>query len=83
MVKCKTNHGKSEEKGEFGSPWSDSLGFKCGTPVTKKKGDTNESKTQNSHRYPSDPSCHHNCILSGTITLSRSPSIVAVQYHSP
>jgi len=57
--------------------------FKQHVPVIKKKGDTNESKAQNSHRYPSDPSCHHNYILSRTITLSCSPSIVAVQYHSP
>ncbi len=32
-VKCKTGHGKSEEKGEFGSPWSGFLGFKGGTPI--------------------------------------------------
>jgi len=32
-VKCKTCHGKSEKKGEFGSPWSESLRFKCGTPI--------------------------------------------------
>jgi hypothetical protein len=32
-VKCKTSHRKSEEKGEFGSPWSESLRFKCGTPI--------------------------------------------------
>jgi hypothetical protein len=31
-VKCKTNHGKSEE-GEFGSPWGESLRFKCGTLI--------------------------------------------------
>ncbi len=33
-MKCKTNHGKNDEKGEIGSPWSVSLGFKCGTPIT-------------------------------------------------
>jgi hypothetical protein len=33
MVKCKTNHKKSEEKGEFGYPWSESLRFKCGTLI--------------------------------------------------
>jgi hypothetical protein len=32
-VKCKTSHGKNEEKGEFESPSSDSLRFKCGTPI--------------------------------------------------
>jgi hypothetical protein len=32
-VKHKTRHTKNEEKGEFGSPWSESLGFKCGTPI--------------------------------------------------
>jgi hypothetical protein len=32
-VKCKTGHGKSKKKGEFGSPWSESLRFKCGTPI--------------------------------------------------
>ncbi len=26
-------HGKCEKKGEFGSPWNESLGFKCGTPI--------------------------------------------------
>jgi hypothetical protein len=31
-VKCKISHGKSEE-GEFGSLWSESLRFKCGTPI--------------------------------------------------
>ncbi len=31
-VKCKTSHGKSEE-GEFGSLWSESLRFKCGTLI--------------------------------------------------
>jgi hypothetical protein len=29
-VKCKIDYGKSEEKGEFGSLWNESLGFKCG-----------------------------------------------------
>jgi hypothetical protein len=24
---------KSEEQSEFGYPWSESLGFKCGTPI--------------------------------------------------
>jgi hypothetical protein len=33
MVKHKTNHMKNEEKGEFGSPWSESLGFKCDSPI--------------------------------------------------
>jgi hypothetical protein len=33
LIKCKTCHGKSEEKGEFGNPWSESLGFKCGTLI--------------------------------------------------
>jgi hypothetical protein len=32
-LKCKTSHGKSEKKCEFGSPWSESLGFKCNTPI--------------------------------------------------
>ncbi len=32
-MKCKTCHGKSEEKGEFGSPRSESLCFKGGTPI--------------------------------------------------
>jgi hypothetical protein len=32
-VKCKTNHGKNEEKGEFESPWNESLRFKCGAPI--------------------------------------------------
>jgi len=32
-VKCKTSHGENEEKGEFGSPWSESLRFKCDTPI--------------------------------------------------
>ncbi len=32
-VKCETNHGISKKKGEFGNPWSESLGFKCGTPI--------------------------------------------------
>jgi hypothetical protein len=32
-VKCETNHGKSEEKGEFGNLWSESLRFKCGTTI--------------------------------------------------
>jgi hypothetical protein len=32
-VKCKIGYWKSEEKGEFGSLWSESLGFKCGTPI--------------------------------------------------
>jgi hypothetical protein len=26
-VKCKASHGKSEEKGEFGNPWNESLRF--------------------------------------------------------
>jgi hypothetical protein len=30
-MKCKIGHGKSEEKGEFWSPWNESLRFKCGT----------------------------------------------------
>ncbi len=29
-VKCKTNHGKSKEKSEFGNPRNESLRFKCG-----------------------------------------------------
>jgi hypothetical protein len=29
-VKCKTNHGENEKKGEFGNPWNES---KCGTPI--------------------------------------------------
>ncbi len=33
LMKCKTSHGKNEEKGEFGSSWSESLRFKCGTPI--------------------------------------------------
>ncbi len=32
-MKCKTNHGKNEEKGEFGNPRSESLCFKRGTPI--------------------------------------------------
>jgi hypothetical protein len=32
-VKCKTNYGKCEEKGEFESPRSESLCFKGGTPI--------------------------------------------------
>ncbi len=32
-MKFETGHGKSEKKGEFGSPRSESLGFKCGTPT--------------------------------------------------
>ncbi len=32
-MKCKTCHGKNEENDEFGSPWSESLGFKCGIPI--------------------------------------------------
>jgi hypothetical protein len=32
-VKCETNHGKNEEKGEFGNPCNESLGFKSGTPI--------------------------------------------------
>jgi len=35
-VKCKTSHGENEEKGEFGSPWSESLLFKCGNPIVFK-----------------------------------------------
>jgi hypothetical protein len=30
---CKTYHEKSEEIWEFGSPWSESLGFKCNTLI--------------------------------------------------
>jgi len=33
MVKCKTCHGKNEEKGEFESPWNESLCFKGGTLI--------------------------------------------------
>jgi hypothetical protein len=32
-VKCKIDHGKSEEKSEFGNPWRESIGFKCDTPI--------------------------------------------------
>ncbi len=32
-VKCKIGHGKNEEKGEFRSPWNESLRFKCDTPI--------------------------------------------------
>jgi hypothetical protein len=32
-VKWKIGHGKSEEKGEFGNPWSECLGFRCDTPI--------------------------------------------------
>jgi hypothetical protein len=32
-VKCKTCHGKNEEKGEFGSPWSGFPWLKGGTPI--------------------------------------------------
>jgi hypothetical protein len=32
-VKCMTCHGKNEEKKEFGSPWNEFLGFKCGIPI--------------------------------------------------
>ncbi len=33
MVNCKTSHGENEKKGEFGSPRSESLCFKWGTPI--------------------------------------------------
>jgi hypothetical protein len=33
MVKYKISHGKNEKKCEFGSPWNESLGFKCGTLI--------------------------------------------------
>ncbi len=33
-VKCKTSYGKSEAKGEFGSPKSESLYFKGGILIT-------------------------------------------------
>jgi hypothetical protein len=33
MVKCKTCHRKNEEKGEFESPWNESLCFKGGTLI--------------------------------------------------
>ncbi len=32
-VKCTTCHGKNEKKSEFGSPWNEFLGFKCGTSI--------------------------------------------------
>jgi hypothetical protein len=32
-VKCKTNNVKSEEKSEVGSPWNESLRFKCDTLI--------------------------------------------------
>ncbi len=32
-MQCKTGHGEIFLKGEFGSPWSESLRFKCGTPI--------------------------------------------------
>jgi hypothetical protein len=32
-MKCKTSHGKNEEKDEFESPWNESLGVKCDTPI--------------------------------------------------
>ncbi len=32
-MKCKIGHGKNEQKGEFGNPWNESSGFKCGTPI--------------------------------------------------
>jgi len=32
-VKWKIGHEKSEEKCEFGSPWNESLRFKCDTPI--------------------------------------------------
>jgi hypothetical protein len=32
-VKCKTFHGKSEEKGEFGNRRNESLYFKEGNPI--------------------------------------------------
>jgi hypothetical protein len=32
-VKCKISHGKSEEKSEFKSPWSESLRIKYGTLI--------------------------------------------------
>ncbi len=32
-MKCKTCHENIKEKGEFESPWSESLGLKCGTPI--------------------------------------------------
>ncbi len=36
MVKCKKCHGKNEEKGEFGSPRSESSCFKGGTMIMLK-----------------------------------------------
>jgi hypothetical protein len=33
-VKCKTSYGKSEEKGEFGSPKNESLYLKGDTSIT-------------------------------------------------
>jgi hypothetical protein len=35
-VKCKIGHGKNEGKGEFGSPWNESLRFKCHTLIKLK-----------------------------------------------
>ncbi len=32
-MKCKIGYGKSEKKGEFGSPKNESLYFKGGTPI--------------------------------------------------
>jgi hypothetical protein len=32
-VKWKISHEKSEEKNEFKNPWSESLRFKCDTPI--------------------------------------------------
>jgi hypothetical protein len=32
-MKCKISHWKSEVKGEFGNPWTESLKFKCGIPI--------------------------------------------------
>jgi hypothetical protein len=33
LMKCKTSHGKNEEKNEFGSSWNESLRFKCDSPI--------------------------------------------------
>jgi hypothetical protein len=32
-VKCKTNHGENEQKGEFGNPWSGFPKLKGGTLI--------------------------------------------------
>jgi hypothetical protein len=37
-VKCKTSHGKNDQKDELGSFWSESFKIKCGTPIMLRLG---------------------------------------------